>query len=239
MNHIITQYTDRLAVIFIVLVIGVSVVFGIMPFVDALHEARRAIEEEHIAQDVHIQSTVHKERIRQEQKIIAENFALLPIVPTQTQIIALIELLEQMADERAITVRFAARTDDQIAIIKQKIRAKAKTLTENTEETEIVAKVTHTGPEKYFTVTLIGAFKDVTGFISIMENAPYYIFIDAVTIVPQRQMHKTAPRAGVVLVAPTDTETYKSSEIDDAKYVIATIDARIPFDDNKKVQTMP
>ncbi len=114
MKKSIIQYIDSIAALFILVILSASIVFGVFPLVDAVRSAQKAIDEEQIAQDVRLQRIIHKEVMHKEREHIARDESFIPKMPTEQEIIALIEVLERMADDRSVEARFAALDKDKV-----------------------------------------------------------------------------------------------------------------------------
>ncbi len=222
MNHFLAQYKDRLAVLGVGLIIIGSVTYGIVPLLHTVHKARSDIAEKNIAQEMLITRIAQKEHLIQQRDAILKNRAMIPVMPTEGQIITLIDHVERIAQERGVVIRFAALTDEAVKLQKYKNKAQKKGIDDHLTE------VMQFDMEKYFIITLQGTFDDVVGMLHTLENAQYYIFMDTVTIVPQEHVQRSGDVSGVVLQVP-DADHIAQASTTRRDTVIATINARIPF----------
>ncbi len=227
MNRFLIQYKDRLVAVGVGCAIIGSVFYGIVPFLHAVSRARSDIAEKNIAQEVLLSRIAQKEQLTQRRNAIIENRDAIPVAPTEAQIITLIDTMERIAKKRRVAIRFAALTDEAIKLQKQKAESQKK------DGTDTAVKTSRFGAEKYFVITLRGTFDEIVGMLYTLENAQYYIFMDAVTIVPQERTQRNEHVTGVILQAPGENRTTETVPAVTDNSVIATISARIPFKEQK------
>ncbi len=226
MKTFLTQYADRLAAALIMVMLVGVIFFGVVPLTDAIRDARIANEKERIAQDVLTQRIAQRNHVSKELATIAHTKDI-PTLPTEADIIALIEMLEQRADARGLTARFAALSEEQVTALQRK-EASAKKAKQAKDVTGQKKETPSLRTQKYFTITLTGPFDAVVDFMRVLENAPVFIFMDNVSIVPQPTVRRSG--TGVVLRAPQDAP--RVSENTPQHHVVATISAHMPFAQN-------
>lgn len=212
---------DVLAVIGIVVLLVAIIAFGIVPLTNAVRTTRIESEKTRIIQAVWQERLANQARVQDEQANIAEGLHLVPVLPNETQLIEMIGMFEQRGAERGVEVRFAAMTDEEVRAVVLKNRDKD-------DESD---QTTYDGPQKYFTITLVGALSDVVGFVETIEYAQYYIFVDTIAIVPQKVRERIGGGTGVLSVgASTATTTQQDAAEAVPQDVVATLIARMPVE---------
>lgn len=165
MREIITRNSDRIAVAVVAVALVLAVTFGVAPMYRTVRDAHAALERDRIAIDVRTDRIVKGHRATADRDAVLAASSRIVRLPSDADIVHLVEDLERAAEQREVSVTFTATADTGQAQKKGKEKDKDANV-------------------RRLSVAVTGPFPKVMSFLVAVENHSTVVSVETVALAP-------------------------------------------------------